>query len=159
MKQLTLNRIVELLARQGEMPVVIGHPLAGIETMPLEPGGLAKAVLLNGPMFELRRVADRLAALDEARRSLHRGGLVAALAVSRFARLFDPQVPEAAHTHTPADLAAELTRAGFISVEVVAVEGPFWLAGKPDSTLLRRIESEPSLLGASLHLLALGRKP
>ncbi|GEM_PF-5292579 len=159
MNPLTLNRIVEILARQGELPVVFGDPLPGIDTMPLPPGSLAQSVLLNGPMFKLRRVADRLAALDEARRSLHRGGLVAALAVSRFAQLFKPDLPAVNHTHTPADLAAEMTRAGLISVEVIAVEGPFWMTANNDPELLRRIESEPSLLGASLHLLALARKP
>ncbi|MGA7908824.1 MAG: methyltransferase domain-containing protein [Candidatus Sulfotelmatobacter sp.] len=72
--------------------------------------------------------------------------------------------------HRPEELAAELTEAGFHQGDVVAVEGPGWLAGNFDSlwkdaqqrerllASIRRVEHEPALLGASSHLLAIGRK-
>jgi len=72
--------------------------------------------------------------------------------------------------HRPQELAGELTEAGFDRVELVAVEGPGWLArdfdrvwSRPDQRerllgLLRQVEHEPALLGASSHILAIGRK-
>jgi SAM-dependent methyltransferase len=76
-----------------------------------------------------------------------------------------------AYFHHPRDLAVELEEAGFLDVEVLAVEGPFWCLPDFDGiwsdadhrerllTFLRRIERDPSLTGASAHLLALARKP
>jgi len=72
--------------------------------------------------------------------------------------------------HRPDELAVELTEAGFELVELVAVEGPGWLArdferlwNHPQQrerllAALRKVEHEPALLGASSHLLAIGRK-
>jgi len=72
--------------------------------------------------------------------------------------------------HRPEELAAELTEAGFHVEEVVAVEGPGWLARDFDRlwndphererllASIRRVEHEPALLGASSHLLAIGKK-
>jgi SAM-dependent methyltransferase len=76
-----------------------------------------------------------------------------------------------AYFHRPDDLDAEVADAGFESVRVVGVEGPAWLLGDLAAWLddpsrralvldhLARIESEPSLLGASAHLLALATRP
>lgn len=76
-----------------------------------------------------------------------------------------------AFLHHPDELRAELTEAGFSEVRVLAVEGPHWLippVGKhiDDSerrerllTLLRIVETEPTLLGASAHLLGVAVKP
>jgi SAM-dependent methyltransferase len=73
--------------------------------------------------------------------------------------------------HKPEELATEVREAGFTEVRVIAVEGPGWLlprfaedwaeAGRRGRLLdaLRRIEEEPSMLGASAHLLAVGKKP
>lgn len=75
-----------------------------------------------------------------------------------------------AYFHRPAELATEVTAAGFAVDEVLAVEGPAWLVpGLEDwltddrdvGTLLRairRIETEPSLLGASAHFLVVAQK-
>ena len=75
-----------------------------------------------------------------------------------------------AYLHHPAELAPELADAGFGETQVVAIEGPGWLLQDFDSQwadpvlremllqVIRRTESEPSLLGASSHLLATGRK-
>lgn len=73
-----------------------------------------------------------------------------------------------AYFHHPDDLGPELTDAGFELTAVLAVEGPAafhdqledWLADPERRELLlraiRRVEAEPSLLGASSHLLAIG---
>lgn len=72
--------------------------------------------------------------------------------------------------HLPDELAGELTDAGFDLVELVAVEGSGWLArdfvrlwNVPQQrerllAALRKVEHEPALLGASSHILAIGRK-
>jgi SAM-dependent methyltransferase len=75
-----------------------------------------------------------------------------------------------AYFHLPEELPGELADAGLTSEGVLPIEGPFW--GIPDlpeqledprrrDWLLRaieRVESAPSLLGASAHLLAVGRR-
>ena len=72
--------------------------------------------------------------------------------------------------HRPEELADELLTAGFQNVELVAIEGPGWLA--PDFERLwndpaqrerllsavRQVEHEPSALGASSHFMAIARK-
>ncbi len=73
-----------------------------------------------------------------------------------------------AYFHTPDELAPELTDAGLRHTATLAVEGPAWLIDNaadlsaPERqrllTLLAEVESAPSLLGASAHLLAIGRK-
>jgi ubiquinone/menaquinone biosynthesis C-methylase UbiE len=73
--------------------------------------------------------------------------------------------------HQPAELAEEVTAAGFALGDVLALEGPG--AQMPDFArrwadpaarerllaFLRRVETEPSLLGVSPHLLAVARRP
>lgn len=75
-----------------------------------------------------------------------------------------------AYFHRPEELAAEVREAGFEDVEIVAIEGPVWSAvffreawRDPSQrsdllNFLALIEGEPSLLGASGHLLAIGRR-
>ncbi len=74
----------------------------------------------------------------------------------------------AAYFHHPRELGEELEEAGFVDVEVLAVESIAWAAGNLDDRvadpvrlgrlldLLRLLEREPSLMGASPHLLARG---
>lgn len=76
-----------------------------------------------------------------------------------------------AYLHRPDELASEVSEAGFTRVELVAVEGPGWLArdfvrlwNDPQQrqrllVSLRKVEHEPTLIGASSHILAIGRKP
>jgi SAM-dependent methyltransferase len=74
-----------------------------------------------------------------------------------------------AYFHQPEELSGELTDAGLTREALLAIEGPGsflvdiddWLVD-PDRReallrLIRRTEAEPSLLGASSHLLAVGR--
>jgi SAM-dependent methyltransferase len=73
-----------------------------------------------------------------------------------------------AYFHAPDELAAEVRTAGFGDGELVAVEGFAWLLGDLDSRLhppddllraLRLIESDPSMLGASCHVMAIASRP
>ena len=76
-----------------------------------------------------------------------------------------------AYFHRPEDLEAEVVEAGFVDVAVLGVEGLAGWLGDLDDRLadddersimlefLARVEAEPSLVGASAHLLALGTKP
>jgi SAM-dependent methyltransferase len=130
--------------------------------------GQLDAVLLLSPLYHLPERAERVAALAEARRVVRPGGLVVAAAISRYAstidglarRMLDAEGFEAtveqdlrdgrhvnpelrphwfttAYFHLPEDLPGELEDAGLAS------EG---------------VERAPSLLGASAHLLAVGRR-
>jgi len=75
-----------------------------------------------------------------------------------------------AYLHHPDELRDEVEAAGFEQVAVYGVEGPAWMVGDFDrqwaDPALRRdilhvaaaLEREPSVIGASAHLLAVGRK-
>ncbi|MGO9088547.1 MAG: class I SAM-dependent methyltransferase [Candidatus Sulfotelmatobacter sp.] len=75
-----------------------------------------------------------------------------------------------AYLHRPGELSRELLAAGFQVVEVTAIEGPGWLARDFDRlwndpalrerllAVVRKVEREPSVLGASSHIMAIGRK-
>lgn len=75
-----------------------------------------------------------------------------------------------AYFHHPDELANEVRQGGFDIDELIAVEGPagwlgnldWWLTqqSRCDALLaaIRRVESDPSLLGASPHLLAVAHK-
>ncbi len=70
--------------------------------------------------------------------------------------------------HRPEELRSELSDAGLQNVDVLAVEGVGWLLPALEAELadakrkerllgyLRQVEREPSLLGASAHLIAIG---
>ena len=74
-----------------------------------------------------------------------------------------------AYFHRPEDLRAELEQAGFSGVEVMGVEGVAWMFADFESrwadealrhdilNIARALEAEPSMVGASAHLLAIGR--
>lgn len=76
-----------------------------------------------------------------------------------------------AYFHHPAELRNELEEAGLTWDTTLAVEGTAWLLPDLSERLaeparreqlleaLRWVEAEPSLLGASAHLLAVGTKP
>ena len=75
-----------------------------------------------------------------------------------------------AYFHRPGELSRELLAAGFRIVQFAAIEGPGWIARDFDRVwndprqrerllaIVRKVESEPSILGASSHIMAIGRK-
>jgi ubiquinone/menaquinone biosynthesis C-methylase UbiE len=159
-------------------------------------------VQLLGPLYHLPNADDRRKALAEAYRVTKPNGLVAAAAINRYASLFEhvtyahlhkervrasiAKILETAvydgergftlaYFHRAEELAAELTGAGLIDVQVFGVEGPAWSLVKaaeqqpgegPTDELIasaleaaRLAEPHPELLAASSHLLAVGRRP
>ena len=76
-----------------------------------------------------------------------------------------------AYFHRPEDLAEEVRSVSFDDVETLAVEGPVWSAGRFAESwndleqrqnlidFLSLIEREPSVKGASAHLIAVAHRP
>jgi hypothetical protein len=76
-----------------------------------------------------------------------------------------------AYFHRPEELAEEVTAAGFAEVKLAALEGPVWTGAAFRKTwadaaerasllrFLQSVESEPSILGASAHFLAIAAAP
>jgi len=76
-----------------------------------------------------------------------------------------------AYFHRPSELAAEVTEVGFADMRLLAIEGPAWSTPcfrdawrdpKQRNELLdflSGIESEPSVLGASAHVMAVAFQP
>jgi SAM-dependent methyltransferase len=66
-----------------------------------------------------------------------------------------------AYFHRPEEPAAEAAEAGLGEIRTVAVEGPLWMTGGlpsgPALEMLRRVEHEPSIQGASSHLMTITR--
>lgn len=164
----------------------------------LRPDGCADVVLMLGPLYHLVDVADRMAALAEARRLLRSGGVLVAAGISRFVWAMDAyrqqlvsdpatyewimdsvetgrSVAEPEPTsflgyfHRPDELRDEIVEAGFSDTAVRGVEGFAWLlADLPDIlvdatqrdqllSVLQQIEREPTIVGASAHLIASAR--
>src|SRR5260221_4735033 len=81
-----------------------------------------------------------------------------------------PEYFTTAFFHHPKELQSEVEESGFLYERTLPVEGPLWLshdvvANFSDQkrreqwlALARRLEEEPSLLGASAHLLVVARK-
>jgi ubiquinone/menaquinone biosynthesis C-methylase UbiE len=75
-----------------------------------------------------------------------------------------------AYFHRPGEMSRELLAAGFQVLEIVAIEGPAWLARDFDRlwndpvqrerllNVVRKVEREPSILGVTAHIMAIGRK-
>lgn len=75
-----------------------------------------------------------------------------------------------AYFHRPGEMSRELLAAGFQVLEILAIEGPGWLARDFDRlwndpsqrerllATVRKLEREPSILGATSHIMAIGRK-
>jgi ubiquinone/menaquinone biosynthesis C-methylase UbiE len=76
-----------------------------------------------------------------------------------------------AYFHLPEELRGEVNEARFEVEALVGIEGPAWAVPELDTWLedsrqrakllaaIGRVEAEPSLLGASAHLLVVGRRP
>jgi len=75
-----------------------------------------------------------------------------------------------AYFHRPGEMSRELLAAGFQVLEIIAIEGPAWLARDFDRlwndpvqrerllNVVRKVEREPSILGVTAHIMAIGRK-
>ena len=75
-----------------------------------------------------------------------------------------------AHLHRPEEFGSEVIEAGFQPQATLAVEGPAWLFRSVESywadpdqramvlDLIQKVEAEPSILGMSAHILAIGTK-
>src|SRR5687768_12892753 len=82
----------------------------------------------------------------------------------------DPAYFTTAYFHRPEELAAECEEAGLSHEATLAVEGPAWLLADLDARLaddrrravllaaLAELEAEPTLIGASAHLLTVMRR-
>ena len=79
-----------------------------------------------------------------------------------------PEFFTTAYFHTPDDLAREFEQAGFTGVAVYGVEGPGWPLRKEWADPRRReqilfaarsVETQPSLIGFSDHLIAAATRP
>lgn len=118
--------------------------------------GSADVALMLGPLYHMQEAEDRRRALEEARRVLRAGGLLAVAAISRWAPVldglklglledeghlavldeaqetgrFDP-LPQSGFTrayfHRPAELRAEVEAAGFGVLDLVGLEGAGFL--------------------------------
>lgn len=76
-----------------------------------------------------------------------------------------------AYFHRPDELGSEVERAGFRLQGIFGLEGPAWLLSDFEARwrdearrgrllqVLRQLETEPSLLGVSAHLLAVAHRP
>jgi ubiquinone/menaquinone biosynthesis C-methylase UbiE len=83
----------------------------------------------------------------------------------------NPRYFTTAFFHRPEELAADAREAAFREVELVAVEGPVWSAGRFEESwrdptqrsalmhFLSAVDREPSILGASAHVLLVARRP
>lgn len=72
--------------------------------------------------------------------------------------------------HLPDELCAEVRDAGFVDAEILAVEGPGWIAPNIDAlwaeersreailNTVQAVERQPFLIGVSPHMLAVARK-
>ena len=73
--------------------------------------------------------------------------------------------------HRPEELEKEVAAAGYQNIRVLAVEGPVWSAARFNRVwqdenqrktlmeFLSKVEQEPSIRGASAHLLAVANRP
>jgi len=72
-----------------------------------------------------------------------------------------PEFFTTAYFHRPEELREEAQNAGLVDVSLFAVEGPSWIVEDPadlDNQLFaaRAVESEPTLMGATSHVMVIG---
>jgi ubiquinone/menaquinone biosynthesis C-methylase UbiE len=154
----------------------------------------ADAVLLFGPLYHLTDSAERIAAIQEARRVLCPEGVLLAVAISRFASALDgigrglirdpeflkiveqdlmngqhrnesgnPDYFTTAFFHHLDEFKNELIQGGFPHPLLCGIEGPLWTIPQVSSehrdalmATMRTLETEPSLVGASAHIMGIG---
>jgi SAM-dependent methyltransferase len=127
----------------------------------VKPGGCIVAVgisrfasLLDGLRFDWLRDPDFRSIVDEDLRSgQHRNPRPKER----------PEWFTTAFLHRPEELVGEVAEAGLTVEAMLGIEGPGWLARREadQAELLdvaRKVESEPSLLGASAHLMVIAKR-
>lgn len=140
-----------------------GLPVIASQVQPRRPvESRSDADQLLGPLYHLPDAGDRRKVLSEARRVVKPGGLVAAVAINRYASLFEHVTYAHLHTdrmqqaiskilatavhdgphftlayfHSAEELADELRESGLVDVEVFGIEGPAW-------SLVKAVEQQP----------------
>jgi hypothetical protein len=138
--------------------------------------GEARRVLRPGGLFAAAAISRFASTVDGLRHGFFADPRFEAIVERglRDGRHLNPELHEhwftTAYLHLPGDLEAEVREAGFAVIGVLAVEGPGenvpdldeWLDDPVRrEALLRtigRVEAEPTMIGASPHLLALARR-
>ena len=157
-------------------------------------------VLMLGPLYHLTERNERIAALQESYRILRRGGIIFAVAISRYASTLhgmidgnmDPDFIKiasrdlregqhrnpnehpayftTAYLHRPEEFKSEIEAVGFDLEGLFGIQGPGWLLQNLEEQWADRnyrerllniahfLESEPSVIGVSAHIMAIARK-
>ena len=157
-------------------------------------------VLMLGPLYHLTERNERIAALRESYRILRKGGIIFAVAISRYASTLhgmiqgnmDPEFIEIAEhdlrdgqhrnpnehpayfttafLHRPREFKSEIEAVGFNLEGLFGIQGPAWLLQNLEEqwdnpnyrerllNIARSLESEPSVIGVSAHIMTIARK-
>ena len=157
-------------------------------------------VLMLGPLYHLTERNERISALRESYRILRKGGIIFAVAISRYASTLhgmidgnmDPEFIKiasrdlregqhrnpnehpayftTAYLHRPEELKSEIKIVGFDLEGLFGIQGPAWLLQNLEEqwddpnyrerllNIARSLESEPSVIGVSAHIMAIARK-
>ena len=157
-------------------------------------------VLMLGPLYHLTERNERIAALQESYRILRGGGIIFAVAISRYASTLhgmidgnmDPDFIKiasrdlregqhrnpnehpayftTAYLHRPEEFKSEIEAVGFDLEGLFGIQGPGWLLQNLEEqwdnpnyrerllNIARSLESEPSVIGVSAHIMAIARK-
>ena len=164
------------------------------------PDNSVDVILMLGPLYHLTERNERIAALRESYRLLRNGGILFAVAISRYASTLhgmidgnmDPEfikiasrdLREGQHRnpnehpryfttaflHRPEEFKSEMETAGFNLEGLFGIQGPAWLLQNLEEQwdnpnyrerllhIARSLESEPSVIGVSAHIMAIARK-
>ena len=157
-------------------------------------------VLMLGPLYHLTERNERISALQESYRILRKGGIIFAVAISRYASTLhgmadgnmDPEFIKiasrdlrdgqhrnpnehpayftTAFLHRPEELKSEIEAVGFNLEGLFGIQGPAWLLQNLEEqwddrnyrerllNIARSLESEPSVIGISAHIMAIAHK-